>query len=84
MDRGLPNNIEAEKGLIGSVFWSYASLQKACEEVDKDVFFLDSNAKIFETLDMTQRIKPRRVQTIKLMIIKIATTISTINPICIR
>ena len=29
----LPNNIEAEKSLLGSVFWSYAALQKACEEI---------------------------------------------------
>lgn len=50
MDKGLPNNIEAEKSLLGSVFWSYAALQKACEEIDKDVFYLDSNGKIFEVI----------------------------------
>ena len=33
MDKGLPNNIDAEKALIGSMFWSKASLQKGCEEV---------------------------------------------------
>ena len=65
MDKGLPNNIEAEKGLIGSVFWSYASLQKACEEVDKDVFFLDSNAKIFETIkDLYDKKEPVDVTTV--------------------
>ena len=47
---GLPNNIEAEKGLLGSVFWSYESLQKACEEVDKEMFYLDSHSKIFEVI----------------------------------
>ena len=50
MDRGLPNNIEAEKSLLGSVFWSYAALQKACEEIDKEAFYLDSNGKIFEVI----------------------------------
>ena len=40
MDKGLPSNIEAEKSLLGSVFWSYAALQKACEELDKEVFYL--------------------------------------------
>lgn len=50
MDKGLPNNIEAEKSLLGSVFWSYAALQKACEELDKEAFYLDSNAKIFEVI----------------------------------
>lgn len=44
----LPNNIEAEKALIGSAFWSYSSLQKVCEEVTSDVFYLDSHSKIFD------------------------------------
>ena len=39
MNQGLPNNIEAEKALLGSVFWSYGALQKACEEVDKDMLY---------------------------------------------
>lgn len=47
---GLPNNIEAEKALLGSVFWSFESLQKACEEVDKEMFYLDSHSKIFEVI----------------------------------
>ena len=50
MNQGLPNNIEAEKALLGSVFWSYGALQKACEEVDKEMFYLDSNSKIFEVI----------------------------------
>ncbi|MBQ6494462.1 MAG: replicative DNA helicase [Bacilli bacterium] len=49
-NNGLPHNIEAEKALIGSVFWSYNSLQKACEEVSKEVFYLDSHSKIFEVI----------------------------------
>ena len=47
---GLPHNIEAEKALIGSVFWSYGALQKACEDVSKEVFYLDSHSKIFEVV----------------------------------
>ena len=35
MNNGLPHNLEAEKGLIGSVFWSYNALQQACEEVER-------------------------------------------------
>lgn len=50
MNKGLPNNIDAEKALIGSMFWSKASLQKGCEEVETDFFYLDSNAKIFEVI----------------------------------
>ena len=38
MNKGLPNNIDAEKSLIGSMFWSKASLQKGCEEVEKEFF----------------------------------------------
>lgn len=39
-----------------------------------------AKANTVEILDMTQRIKPLCVQTTKLMIIKIATTISAISP----
>jgi len=46
----LPNNNEAEKSLLGSVFWSYAALQKACEEIDKEVFYNIKNGLIFETI----------------------------------
>ena len=47
---GLPNNIEAEKALIGSAFWSFGALQKVCEEVSKEIFYLDSHSKIFEVI----------------------------------
>ena len=50
MNRELPKNIEAEKSLLGSMFWSKAALQKGCEEVSKDIFYLDSQAKIFEAI----------------------------------
>ena len=47
---GLPNNIEAEKALLGSMFYSFNALQKACEEVSKETFYLDSHSKIFEVV----------------------------------
>jgi len=50
MNKELPKNIEAEKSLLGSMFWSRESLQKGCEEVDKDVFYLESHGKIFEAI----------------------------------
>ena len=50
MNRELPKNIEAEKSLLGSMFWSKDALQKGCEEVSKDIFYLDSHAKIFESI----------------------------------
>ena len=51
-NNGLPHNIEAEKALLGSVFWSYDSLQKVCEEVSSEVFYLDSHSKIFEVIQL--------------------------------
>ena len=50
MNNGLPHNTEAEKALIGSVFWSYSALQKVCEEVSSEVFYLDSHSKIFDVI----------------------------------
>lgn len=50
MNRELPKNIDAEKCLLGSMFWSQKSLQKGCEEVSKDIFYLESHAKIFEAI----------------------------------
>ena len=65
MNKGLPNNIDAEKALIGSMFWSKASLQKGCEEVDTDFFYLDSNAKIFDVIkELYNRHDPVDVNTV--------------------
>ena len=50
MNKELPKNIEAEKCLLGSMFWSKDSLQKGCEEGDKAIFYLDSHGKIFEAI----------------------------------
>lgn len=50
MNRELPKNIEAEKCLLGSMFWSYDSLQKGCEEASREIFYLESHAKIYEAI----------------------------------
>ena len=50
MNQTIPNNIEAEKSLLGSLFWSFDSLQKACEEVEPEMFYLDAHSKIFEAI----------------------------------
>ena len=64
-NKGLPNNIEAEKSLLGSVFWSYGALQKACEEVQKEVFYLDTNSIIFETIkSLYDNKKPVDINTV--------------------
>ena len=54
---GLPHNIEAERSLIGSAFWSYGALQKVCEEVSSEVFYLDSHSKIFEVIQSLYQAK---------------------------
>lgn len=65
MNNGLPHNIEAERGLIGSVFWSYGSLQQACEAVDRDAFYLESNATIFSVIkDLYDNKKPVDTDTV--------------------
>ena len=65
MNNGLPHNIEAEKALIGSAFWSYGSLQKVCEEVSSEVFYLDSHSKIFEVIkSLYQEKKPVDIGTV--------------------
>lgn len=50
MNRELPKNIEAEKCLLGSMFWSKESLQKGCEEVFSEMFYLESHGKIFTAI----------------------------------
>lgn len=62
---GLPNNIEAEKALLGSVFWSYGALQKVCEEVTEEVFYLDSHSKIFSVIKyLYQNKQPVDISTV--------------------
>ncbi len=49
-ETNLPNNEEAERALLGSMFWSYNALQRGCEAVDKDYFYFDKHSKIFEVI----------------------------------
>ena len=69
-NNGLPHNIEAERSLIGSAFWSYGALQKVCEEVTSEVFYLDSHSKIFEVINsLYQDKKPVDASTVTTEII---------------
>ena len=64
-NNGLPHNIEAERSLLGSAFWSYGALQKVCEEVSSEVFYLDSHSKIFEVIQsLYQDKKPVDASTV--------------------
>lgn len=45
-----PHNIEAEQSVLGAALLSKEALQRVCEELDSDSFYLDSHSKIFESL----------------------------------
>lgn len=45
-----PHNIEAEQSVLGAALLSKDALQRVCEELDSDSFYLDSHSKIFESL----------------------------------
>lgn len=49
-DKMIPHSIEAEQAVLGSMFLSKYACEKALEELDKSLFYLDSHAKIFEVL----------------------------------
>ncbi len=50
MNREIPNNIDAEKSVIGAMFLSKYALQKAIETLSTENFFLNKHGKIFDCL----------------------------------
>jgi len=46
----IPHSIEAEQAVLGSMFLSKYALQKGVEELNKDLFYLDSHSKIFAVI----------------------------------
>ena len=48
--RELPNNIEAEQAVLGSMFLSKTALQKACDNLNEDIFYLKKNGMIFKSI----------------------------------
>lgn len=48
--KNIPNDLDAEKSVIGSMFLSKFALDKACDILTKDHFYSDVNAKIFSVL----------------------------------
>ncbi len=49
-EKVLPHNIDAEKSVLGSMFLSKYALQKGIEALTKDLFYLEANGIIFETI----------------------------------
>ena len=49
-ERSMPQKIDAEQSILGSMFLSDKALQRIIETINKDMFYLDSHKKIFETI----------------------------------
>ena len=50
MNNKIPNNQEAEKSVLGSMFMSKYALQKCCDSLLKEQFYNDNHGKIFEAM----------------------------------
>ena len=50
MNRIEPHNYEAEQSVLGAAFISKTALQKVCEDLMPESFFIDAHSKIFEVL----------------------------------
>lgn len=63
--KSIPNDLDAEKSVIGSMFLSKFALDKACDLLTKDHFYSDSNGKIFNVLkEMADRKIPIDITTV--------------------
>ena len=61
----LPHSIEAEQSVIGAMFISKYAVNRAVEELYPEMFYLDSNAKIFEVLkELSDDKKPIDIMTV--------------------
>ena len=57
--RNMPFSLEAEQSVLGSAFLSKYALQKMCDELTRDDFYLESHMKIFDVLsDLNEEGKP--------------------------
>lgn len=64
-NKNIPNNIEAEQAVIGSMFLSKYALDKACETLVRESFYNNNNAIIFETIkEMSENKKPIDLTTL--------------------
>ena len=55
MARKEPQNIDAEINSLGCAFLSKSGLDKVCEELTTDMFYLESHKKIFEVLEKLRK-----------------------------
>ncbi len=64
-EKVMPHNIEAEQAVLGSMFLSKYAVQKAIENLNADIFYLDSHSKIFNVLvELDEKHKPIDITTV--------------------
>ena len=64
-EKTIPQNIEAEQSVIGSMFLTEKCLQKAVEGLSTDEFYLDSHRKIFDAIKAVyENHKPVDIRTV--------------------
>ena len=57
--RNMPFSLEAEQSVLGSAFLSKYALQKICDELTRDDFYLESHVKIYDALsELNEEGKP--------------------------
>ena len=57
--RNMPFSLEAEQSVLGSAFLSKYALQKICDELTREDFYLDSHMKIYDVLfEINEESKP--------------------------
>ncbi len=49
-ERSVPHNVAAEQSVLGAAFLSKYALQKVCDELTTDSFYVDAHAKIFNCM----------------------------------
>lgn len=64
-DRSMPQKIDAEQAILGSMFLSEKALERITERLNKDMFYLDSHKKIFDTIkNLTDKKVPIDITTV--------------------
>ena len=64
-EKKIPQDIEAEQAVLGSMFMSKYALQKAVEILTSDLFYLDAHTKIFAVMsDLSEKKIPVDIMTV--------------------
>ncbi len=57
--RNMPYSLEAEQSVLGAAFLSKYALQKICDELDREQFYVDAHIKIYDALsELNSQNKP--------------------------